>query len=132
LFDPATNNCTTQVYTSGLASSQKNGISSPQVEYGTTSSYENTTSLDSTLVTNHSQTLSRLSTSTTYQDAVISTDSGGMSSSADNTFSLALGSTTTLDTNLVMSHSEPQPDFPPNTIYTTYDVSDRWFADGPQ
>jgi len=130
--------------------------SSSQVEYGTTSSYVNTTSLDSTLVTSHSQTLRGLSANTTYHYAVISTDSGGTTTSADNTFTTtdapiissvtatsitqtgatitwttnvpansqveygttsSYGSTTTLDTNLVTSHSEAITGLSPNTTY---------------
>lgn len=58
-----------------------------QVEYGTTSSYGQTTTLNSSLSTSHSATLSSLSSSTLYHYRVKSRDgSGNLSVSTDNTF----------------------------------------------
>jgi fibronectin type 3 domain-containing protein len=48
-----------------------------QVEYGTTTSYGSMTPLDSTLVTNHSQTLTNLNPGTTYNYRIRSVDLGG-------------------------------------------------------
>jgi hypothetical protein len=61
-----------------------------QVEYGTTTAYGSSTTLDSTLVTSHSQTLQSLSPSTTYHYRVRSKDaSGNLALSADFTFAPA-------------------------------------------
>ncbi len=56
-----------------------NNASSSQIEYGTTASYGNSTSPDSSLVTLHSQTLSGLTANTLYHYRVKSTDSAGNS-----------------------------------------------------
>jgi chitodextrinase len=62
--------------------------SSSQVVYGTTSSYGSSTTLDTTLVTSHSQTISGLTLGQTYHYSVTSTDgSGNTASSSDATFS---------------------------------------------
>ena len=50
---------------------------SSQIEYGTTTSYGSTTPLDSTLVSNHSQTLTNLNPGTTYNYRIRSVDLGG-------------------------------------------------------
>src|SRR6185437_9018873 len=58
-----------------------------QVKYGTTSAYGSTTTLDSTMVTSHSQTLSGLTASTTYHYSVVSKDAtNNQVSSPDATF----------------------------------------------
>lgn len=58
-----------------------------QIEYGLTDSYGNTTTLDGTLVTSHSQSISGLSASTEYHYRVRSADSGGLVSfSSDGVF----------------------------------------------
>jgi inosine-uridine nucleoside N-ribohydrolase len=58
-----------------------------QVEYGTTLPYSNTTTLDSSLVTTHSQALSGLAPGTSYHYRVKSTDAAGnTTSSVDATF----------------------------------------------
>ncbi|HEX4485587.1 MAG TPA: Ig-like domain-containing protein, partial [Terriglobales bacterium] len=61
--------------------------STSQVDYGIDTNYGQTTTLDPTLLTGHSVTLSFLSTATTYHYRVRSAGSGGASStSADYTF----------------------------------------------
>jgi hypothetical protein len=61
-----------------------------QVDYGTTTSYTNSSPLDSTLVTNHSVTLSGLAGSTLYHYRVKSNDGAGVQSvGGDNTFTTA-------------------------------------------
>lgn len=62
-------------------------LSDSQVEYGTTSAYGSSTTLDGSLVTSHSQNLSGLIASTTYHFRVKSKDSAGnMSVSSNLTF----------------------------------------------
>lgn len=65
-----------------------------QVEYGTTTSYGQLSSLNSNLVTKHSQSLSGLQADTTYHYRVISKDaSGNVSVSQDFTFVTSTNST---------------------------------------
>src|SRR5208283_103533 len=62
-------------------------LSSSQVEYGTTTGYGSNSALSSTLVTSHSVILTGLTAGTTYNYAVLSTDSAGTATSANFTFS---------------------------------------------
>jgi len=67
-----------------------NELSDSQIEYGLTSSYTASTTLDITLTRSHSAALSRLTASTIYHYAVISTDAyGNASTSPDQTFTTA-------------------------------------------
>jgi hypothetical protein len=54
-----------------------NNPASSQVNYGTSASYGSATTLDTTLVTSHSQSLSGLVPNTTYHYQIRSTDAGG-------------------------------------------------------
>jgi GH18 family chitinase len=64
-----------------------NETANSQVEYGTTTAYGSSTTLDASYVTSHSQSLSNLSASTTYHYRVKSTDpSGNLATSANFTF----------------------------------------------
>ncbi len=64
-----------------------NEASSSQIEYGTTTSYGSSTTLNSNMVTSHSVTISGLAGSTTYHFEVVSTDaSGNQAVSSDFTF----------------------------------------------
>lgn len=73
-----------------------NEAATSQVDYGLTSGYGSSTTLNSTLVTGHSQTLSGLTASTTYHYRVRSADgSNNMALSADLTFVTASASDTT-------------------------------------
>jgi uncharacterized repeat protein (TIGR01451 family) len=93
--------------------------SSSQVNYGATSSYGSSTTLDSTLVTQHFQTISGLTCGTTYHYSVVSKDSTGSSiNSPDSTFvpSCSVGGpisddfqSTTLNTN-IWTFVNPQND----------------------
>jgi hypothetical protein len=66
---------------------------SSQVEYGTTTAYANVTSLDSNLVTAHSQGLSALTAATTYHYRVHSANANGAETvSGDLTFTTASNS----------------------------------------
>lgn len=74
-----------------------NEAADSQVNYGATSSYGSHSTLDSTLVTSHSVTLSGLTASTTYHYQVVSKDaSSNSASSSDATFTTqaASGDTT--------------------------------------
>jgi lysophospholipase L1-like esterase len=71
--------------------------SDSQVEYGTTASYGNSTTLNTSMVTSHSVNLTSLTASTTYHYRVKSKDaSGNLATGSDNTFttSSAGGGTT--------------------------------------
>jgi hypothetical protein len=77
--------------------------STSQVQYGTTTAYGSTTTLDSALVTSHSQSLTGLTPSTTYHYVVVSKDaSGNQAVASDQTFTTAspppaiLGGTSTI------------------------------------
>jgi hypothetical protein len=64
-----------------------NEAADSQVEYGTTTSYGSSTTLNSSLVTSHSQSLSGLTAGTTYHYRVKSRDAAGnLAASADFTF----------------------------------------------
>jgi fibronectin type 3 domain-containing protein len=64
-----------------------NEASTTQVEYGLTTAYGSTTSLDATMQTSHSQALSGLTPGTGYHYRVRSSDAAGnLASSGDNTF----------------------------------------------
>jgi hypothetical protein len=71
--------------------------STSQVEYGKTTAYGTTTTLDSTLVTSHAQGLSGLTANTTYHYRVHSTDGAGIAGvSGDFAFTTAGAGATTL------------------------------------
>ncbi|MBN1569652.1 MAG: fibronectin type III domain-containing protein [Acidobacteria bacterium] len=73
-----------------------NEVSDSQVEYGTSTSYGSSTTLDSTLLTSHSQALSGLTPSTVYHYRVKSRDSAGnQATSTDNTFTTSAPPDTT-------------------------------------
>ncbi len=63
-----------------------NEASTSQVQYGTTTSYGSTTTLDSNLVMSHAQTLSGLTAGTLYHYRVVSTNANGTTYSPDYTF----------------------------------------------
>lgn len=64
-----------------------NELADTQVQYGTTTAYGSTTSLNSALTTSHSQGLTGLAASTTYHYRVLSKDAAGnLALSGDNTF----------------------------------------------
>jgi hypothetical protein len=88
--------------TTGVTSNAANVIwttnvqSTSQVDYGTSASYGTTTQLNSSMVTNHSVSLSSLISGTTYHYRVHSKDSSGNESiSGDFTFSTASAGDTT-------------------------------------
>ncbi len=73
-----------------------NEASDSMVEYGTTSAYGNTTTLNATKVTSHSQALSGLTASTTYHYRVKSRDAAGNpGTSGDFTFTTSAPPDTT-------------------------------------
>ena len=77
----STNSLTTN---SAVVSWQTNKPADSQVEYGTTTVYGAMTTLDSTRVASHSQTLTNLQPATTYQFRVRSRDEGGSSMVSSN------------------------------------------------
>ena len=136
-----------------------NEASDSQVDYGTTTAYGSSTTLDTSMVTSHSQALSGLSGSTTYHYRVKSKDAAGnLATSGDFTFTTsdstppvisavatsgvtatgatitwttneasdsrvdygtttAYGSSTTLDTSMVTSHSQALSGLSGSTTY---------------
>jgi phosphodiesterase/alkaline phosphatase D-like protein len=73
-----------------------NETATSQVEYGITTAYGSTSTLNSTLVTSHSRVLSNLNSSTTYHYRVISRDAGGnIGTSGDRTFTTSAAPDTT-------------------------------------
>ncbi|CAG0951391.1 MAG: hypothetical protein OIN86_08545 [Candidatus Methanoperedens sp.] len=71
-----------------------NEASDSQVEYGTTTSYGTSTTLNTNLVTSHSQSLSGLTASTLYHYRLKSKDAAGnLAISGDNTFTTSTTST---------------------------------------
>ena len=133
-----------------------NEAATSQVQYGTSTSYGSTTTLDSNLVTSHAQTLSGLTAGTLYHYRVVSTNANGTTYSPDYTFTTlappaisavaasgitssgatitwttnqastsqvqygtttSYGSSTTLDTSLVTSHSQTLGGLAAGTLY---------------
>jgi hypothetical protein len=92
--------------------------SSSQVEYGTTTPYSASSTLDSTPVTSHSVMLSNLDEATLYHFAVMSGDNAGTSTSADNEFvTESTASTTPLAIDSISTNQSSG-------------VADNTFADG--
>ncbi len=87
-----------------------------QVEYGTTTDYGSTTTLDTALLTSHYVTLSGLTPDTLYHYRVISSNVAGSAESSDYTF-----------TTLAVSAPPPPPtgdgDLRDPTLYSTYEVT---------
>lgn len=82
--------------TSAVITWSTNEGATSQVDYGTTTSYGASSSLNTTLVSSHSRTLSNLSPSTTYNYRVISTDgAGNLSVSGNRTFTTSATPDTT-------------------------------------
>src|SRR3990172_9960687 len=80
--------------------------STSQTDYGTTSSYGSSTTIDNTLVTSHSVTISGLSSWTTYHFRVKSQDSAGnLAVSSDLTFSTLAPPDTTAPTGTISINS---------------------------
>lgn len=71
-----------------------NETADTQIEYGTTTSYGSSTTLDTTLVTSHSQQLTGLTTGTLYHYRVKSRDAAGnLATSGDMTFTTTIPDT---------------------------------------
>ena len=80
--------------------------STSQIEYGTTASYGSSTTLNSTLVTSHSASLSGLSAWTTYHFRVKSQDAAGnLATSADYSFTTLTPPDTTAPTGTISINS---------------------------
>lgn len=100
--------------TSAVITFDTDEASDTQIEYGTTTSYGSTTTLDATLVTSHSASVTGLSPSTIYHYRIITTDaSNNTQTSSDQTF------TTDSDTT-------PGPDLgSSNTTYSSYSKTSK-------
>jgi hypothetical protein len=91
ISDVATSNLSSTRVTIGWST---NEASDTQVEYGTTASYGNSTTLNTALVTNHAVNLTGLAANTTYYYRVKSRDAAGnLRVSSDFTFTTAPAST---------------------------------------
>ena len=87
-----------------------NEAATSQVNYGLTTSYGFTTTLDSTLVTAHSVTITGLASNTTYNYRVRSRDAAGNESvSANSTFVTAAGADTVAPTVQSINRVGPTP-----------------------
>lgn len=74
-------------YNSAAISWTTNEVSDSQISYGTSTAYGSLTALNSTMTTNHSQTISGLSSNTAYHYQVRSKDaSGNLATSTNQTF----------------------------------------------
>jgi len=95
---------TSQVTTTSATVSWTTDIpSSTQVLYGTSSQYGQSTALDATQVTGHSQTLTGLTPGTTYHFAVQSTGSqSNTATSTDNTFATTASNVTLPDMKILV------------------------------
>ena len=92
--------------TSAVITWTTNEQSTSQIEHGTTTSYGSSTTLDSTLVTSHSVTISGLSSWTTYHFRVKSQDSAGnLAVSSDLTFTTLAPPDTTAPTGTISINS---------------------------
>ena len=80
--------------------------SSSQIEYGTTSSYGSSTTLDNTMVSSHTVSISGLSSWTTYHYRVKSRDAAGnLATSGDYTFTTLAPPDTTAPTGTISINS---------------------------
>jgi hypothetical protein len=110
---------TSQVTTTSATVSWTTDIpSSSQVLYGTSPTYSQSTTLDPTQVTSHSQTLAGLTPGTTYHFAVRSTGSASnTATSGDNTFATMASNVTLPDMKVLV----PTSDISIATNATTHD-----------
>ncbi len=77
-------------YSAASVSWTTDEASDTQLEFGTSASYGSTTTLDSSMVTGHSESLSGLASATLYHYRVMSRDAAGnLATSGDNTFTTA-------------------------------------------
>ena len=108
-----------------------NEAATSQVEYGLTTSYGSTTTLDPTLVTAHSVTITGLAPSTTYNWRVRSMDAAGNETvSANSTFATAAVSDTTAPT--VTWSGPPANSILLGTVTLTATASDNVAVGGVQ
>ena len=102
---PIISNATTSSIsgTSATISWSTNEVSSSQAEFGTSTSYGSSTTIDNTLVTSHTVTVSGLTSWTTYHFRVKSQDgSGNLTVSSDFTFTTIAPPDTTLPTGTIL------------------------------
>ncbi len=100
-----------------------NEIATSYVEYGTTTSYGSNTTLNTTKVTSHSQTITGLTSGATYHYRVSSSDSAGNSkTSADYDFTTSSGSDSTAPDAITGVSAADKPNAE-KTITITWDQS---------
>ncbi len=108
-----------------------NEASDSQVEYGLTTAYGNSTALNTSLVTSHSQSLSGLSASALYHYRVKSRDgAGNLAVSGDFTFT-TLSSADTAPPVISKVSASSITSSSANVIWTTDEVSDSQVEYGP-
>jgi hypothetical protein len=104
-------------------------LADSQVEFGTSTAYGSSTTLDPNLVASHAQTLSGLAASTLYHYRVKSKDaSGSLSVSGDFTF------TTTTPGPVTVTFDDLTPNQPLNGQYPSGVINwgtNFWFVSGP-
>lgn len=123
-----------------VSSSNVNGVSATvtfttdenadtQIEYGTTTAYGSSTTLNSTLTTSHTQNITGLSSNTQYHYRVKSRDAGGnLSTSDDFTFTTTSNLTTIDFNNHPLTNATMNGIFPANTINWG---TNQWFISSP-
>jgi hypothetical protein len=129
---PVISNVQTPVITSAWATVTwtTNKAATSQVDYGTTTAYGSSTQLDSTLVTNHAQTLNGLSANTLYHFRIRSTDTfGNAAVSGDFTFTTGTSnSTTTITFDSLPAGTFLSGQYPTGVIDWG---NTSWFVSGP-
>jgi hypothetical protein len=92
-----------------------NEAATTQVDYGLTTSYSSQTTLDSSLTSSHTVTLSSLSSNTTYHYRLRGTDSSGNSSlSSDQTFTTGAGAFFSFAPQVGLNPGQSTPQNPPS------------------
>lgn len=105
-------------------------VASSQVEYGVTTGYGSTTTLNSTAVTSHSQNLSGLAVNTLYHYRILSRDpSGNLATSADFSFTTAASNPQTIAFDDLAGQNQPMPSSYPSGVIDW--ASGQWYLSAP-
>ena len=126
---------TTASYTTATTTWTTDESADTQIDYGLTVSYTASTTLDSALVTSHSQTFTGLRAGTTYHYRVRSTDaSGNLATSSDQTFTTtSFGGTTPVVDVYIDFEAGTAPEAMTSAILTsgTHGSSGTWSTSTP-